>query len=58
MYRPRHLLEEEAVANVERKSPESDRQAVGATRSIDGDILLAPFRHLNTMHVSQLCYHV
>lgn len=58
MYRLRYLLEEEAVAKEEMKSPESDRQAIGATRFIHGDILLASLRHPDTMHVSRLCYHV
>ena len=58
MYRLRYLLKEEVVAKEEMKSPESDRQAIGATRNIDGDILLAFLRHLDTMHVSLLCCHV
>lgn len=39
MYRLRYLLEEEAVAKEGMKSPESDRQAIGTTRSIHGDYL-------------------
>lgn len=57
MCRLRYLLEAEAVAKVETKSPESDRQAIGATRSIHGDILLVVLRRPDTMHAGQLCYH-
>ena len=58
MYRLRYLLEGEALAKEEMKSPESDRQAIGAIRCIHGVILLAFLRHLDTMHVSRLCCHV
>ena len=39
MCRLRYLLEGEAVAMEEMKSPESDRQAIGAIRCIHGDNL-------------------